>query len=496
MAHRLLGIKRKLKKHIGFCLCLIIVVVLGVLYVSHGENMPVVSHDQLDDQVICYKLAAENPGASFYEQIMGGQSAQVMAVTVPGMLLFYQLFVPYFAYALNLLLVMLVAYASLYFCLEILGTRDVLAALISFVYAALPSYSVYGLSAMGVPLILLAVLLVLRRGKIIVPVLLCLFFVLYSSLILAGFAICACLMFACIYEMIRKDKGSALKIAFLLLIIAATYICMNLDLLSYSLSNDNPSNRTEYRLTAEPFLLQSIWSFFLSGHYHASSCNYYLAVLDLAVFPLVGLWIFMRKKQDNITVHVLPLFKYVGFGLIFASLIAVFYVAFHTEPIVEFRETLPGSLSSFQFDRFYFLYPCIWYVVSGLTFEMLVRIGQQRGDVIWAWIAILLTLAMTVSTIGKTSVVLINAKEVITGKESGQMTWREFYAEDLLREIKQDLDELSDGVDYRVISVGFIQQLRFTTALQRSMAIRRDTHFRTSMNSRRSSKGSWISQKN
>lgn len=152
------------KGHICFVCALLFVASLGLLYVANGEDIPVMPHDQLDDQVICYKLAAEHPGSSFYEEIMGGQSAQVMAVTVPGMLFFYQVFPSCTAYALNLLLVMLIAYIALYECLQILGVRDVLAALISVVYAVLPSYTVYGISAMGVPLVLLAVLLIVRGG--------------------------------------------------------------------------------------------------------------------------------------------------------------------------------------------------------------------------------------------------------------------------------------------------------------------------------------------
>lgn len=273
-------------------------------------------------------------------------------------------------------------------------------------------------------------------------------------MILAGFAVCLCLLVVCVYETIRRKPEIALKVAVVLVGMVAVYVFSNHTLIEYLLNSQSPSNREEYVLKPTAFSLYRIWDFFLLGLYDAASCHYYLALLDLIAFGCGLLLVLIKGTRNKTLSDIIRLLKWIGFGLLFAMAIAIFYVAFHAEGVIELREVLPGPLASFQFDRFYFLYPCIWYVVSGLVFEMLARIGQQRSDVVWAWIAILLTLMMTVSTIGKTSVVLINAKEVITGKESGQMTWREFYAEDLLREIKQDLDELSNSEDYRVISVG------------------------------------------
>lgn len=145
---------KKLFRACPFFMCILIVlIILGIMYVVNGDQIPVVPHDQLDDQVLCYKMAVNHLGAVYYPEFMGGQELSSAPVSIPGMVVFYLLFPAVTAFAVNLAYIMITAYVSLYACLRLLKVRDSLSAFTSFAFAMLPFYSVYGLSSMGVPLV-------------------------------------------------------------------------------------------------------------------------------------------------------------------------------------------------------------------------------------------------------------------------------------------------------------------------------------------------------
>lgn len=130
---------------------------LCALYIANGDHIPVVVHDQLDDEVLCYKIAADHLGSTFYPEFMGGQAATILPLSIPEMFVFYLLFPPATAFAVNLACTATVVYVSLYACLRMLDVRDSIVALMGIAFALLPFYSVYNIAVMGMPLLLCAI---------------------------------------------------------------------------------------------------------------------------------------------------------------------------------------------------------------------------------------------------------------------------------------------------------------------------------------------------
>lgn len=447
-------VKSFCRSHCVALIALVLVVLPGVLYVGNGVHIPVIPHDQLDDQVICYMESAKHLGESYYIEFMGGQSSSALVTNVPGMQLFYFLLPPVTAFACNLLFVMTVSFISLYVFLQLLGVRDSAGALVSLAFSYLPFYSVYGLSSMGVPLILVALFLVAERDKLLLPVLLCIVYTFFSSLVWIGFAVCFMLSICAFHYAFRRMWRVFRGVGLLLIITIGTYIVFNLDMLSSILLSGVEGHRSEFALNPEEASLYAIWDFFLQGYYHSVSNHFFLAVVDIAAFGGGCIWVLRNLRNERASAPVKRLLKYIGLGLMTALFIAVFKVAYHSSLAIELRYLLPDSLRSFQLDRFYWLYPSIWYVTTGLAFEMLLRIGSLQKNVFFAWAAILVSIAMTLGTSLQNNVVLENANSMLSNRSSSLITWEQFYSEDLFDQIKEDIGKTSDGALERVVSVG------------------------------------------
>ena len=66
-----------------------------------------------------------------------------------------------------------------------------------------------------------------------------------------------------------------------------------------------------------------------------------------------------------------------GLLCILAFLIAGFYALWHSNRIVSFRNNVGGLLVEFQFDRFYWLYPVIWFLLLAYSLYFLWKLVQE-----------------------------------------------------------------------------------------------------------------------
>ena len=428
-----------------------VVLLLSILYIVNGDQIPVAPHDQLDDQVLCYKMAVDHLGATYYPEFMGGQESSSAPLSIPGMLIFYLLFPTVMAFAVNLAFVMIVAYVSLYASLRLLRVRDSLAALVGLTFALLPFYSVYGLSSMGVPLVFCALLLCLQREKLLVPILLCVLYAVFSSLVWAGFAVCFCLAVVTLYYAVRRNWTACWRTGLLFVVLSGTYVACNIGLLASSFNSTVTSHRSEFVLASYPLNFDELADHFFEGHYHSISNHYYMAVFDIVAVVCVG--IYMAKHANQCTKEIRILLMQIIVGLAIAFAIAVFWLFYVSEIGISLRSFLPESLRTFQADRFYWLYPCVWYVTTGLAFELVVRVGVLRKIAVLSWLVVLIVVILTLNVSVRENIAVLNVKSMIMGRESSQITWAGFYAEDLFEEIKTDIEDGSEN-EPRVISIG------------------------------------------
>lgn len=460
---KLYGIKRRIKSEPCFFIGLILILLSGLVYVALGESIVVDPHDQLDGEIFTYILHAKHFGESIYFELINGMPSTGMQMAAPGLLPLYFIFSPATAFALSTFLVMVVAYLGLFALLRSFSVRSWIATIVSFLFALLPFYPVYGLSIMGIP----ALLWLVRRcwckeGKrrAVALWLGSLAFSLFSSPVLSGFAVLGLLLIILVFALIVHGKHhffiKNLLVAFVFLVVG--YLLTNFDLISQALlGNGYVSHKSEYALSSSQFSILDIVLFLFGGQQHAISNQCF--IVPLAFVGLIASVIVLFKDKDLKT-GLRSLAILVALACATAVFIAYFYEAFHSGMGTMFRENLPDSLKAFQFDRLYWLYPTIWYVLLGSCSELLMRLAKEKK--VRKAAATIVIAIICVLTIGKSlstnSIVASIAKQVDPEIifVQNRYTWSEFFGESVFNEIEEYIYETRDQLpdETTVVSIG------------------------------------------
>lgn len=450
--------------HLHLFAGLIIVVLPCAAMLVAGGDIIVRVHDQLDIMVGAYTLHAAHPFDAVYEEMMNGLPAGDMALFSPGTLLFYLALPPAAAFAANYAFVAVVAYCSLFACLTRLGVRCPVCLVVSVLYALLPFYSVYGLTVMGVPLVVLALMLIWDDGSrraMLGAVLLALLFVAFSSLFDVGYAVCAILVVVFLFQLVQAGglAGRPCRVLLLLVFVVAFYLLFNMGEIAEVLGfgSGAAGHRSEFELTAYKFDWLAVWNFFIDGSFNGSVANYH-AASNHKFFALfcMGTLAFGLVASRGADLRENRAFR-LALGLLVAAFaIAFFYVAFRSGHVVALRELLPGSLRSFQADRFYFLYPALWYIAAGVAAEYLLeRIGEWSvGWRMACAIAFAVPVALTVGLSLPANEAYATARSELADEPpaSGMARWDCFFQEELFARIGDDIGD--ERGSYRVVSIG------------------------------------------
>ena len=466
-----------------FIVGLLIACLYALLFVLAGENIIVAPHDQLDNVVDSWLLAIKHINEPIAPEMMNGVSvAEIKAGSFVDTCLF-TILPDYVAYAVEQLLIMAISYIGMYLTLKELEVHPILSMITALCFASLPFYTAFGLSAMGIPLVALAAIRIWKnptRINLVIGLCLTALFVIWSSLILAGFFLIALLVFMG-FACLTKDKSRRAGACYLSLAgsMLLLYLITHPILFTIAAKATGEENtRAEMVPSHMPFNWDAIWTFFTEGHYHSLSNQQYL--LPLIVISLAAFGIFsLISKLKHVTLDDgYDCARHMAAGVlslvIGAFLIAVFYCAFSSRLGIELRSYLPGSLSSFQFDRLYYAYPTIWFCAGGLSAELLVRTALMASKAfdlrplanalvaMSACLAIVIPVVLTerASLFPNHTPVNTNivAETIIKNyihpeeNDSSALTWKRFYAEDLMNQIREAIG--IDQSEYRVISVG------------------------------------------
>lgn len=432
--------------------------VFGIFTFCLGEDSFIVPHDQFDGSVFAYILRVNNKGMDTFEAIMNGLPKEGLQMEAPGLMIFYLLFDSSVAYICTVIFVMLIAFMGMYLLLSSLDVRLWVAFLIAFLFASLPFYPVYCLNIMGLPLFIYLGL-IWKKDQLdnIVYVIICidaLIYGLFSSLVLCGYAVLVSLALSWLYLRIRKRaQWFRIRLVILASVLLAVYCLNNFDLILQVLGQESYiSHRSEYVLNPETFSLKRILDFWKEGQYHAVSNHYYLLIF--IIFAAILYVIKFRKLHENKKATYM---FYIVIGTLMSSFfIAVFYGWFHSQLGIQLRSYLPGSLKSFQIDRFYWFYPVIWYAGAGAAAELLFILGEGW----WKKLCVCTVLAVALLTLNKSAssnILYLNIKNEVAVKLNRQEydvlpTFTSFFAEDVFKDIKRDIGKEQDT--YRVVSIG------------------------------------------
>lgn len=459
---------------------LLLLVFLYAPYWLLGQDAYFLIHDFLDDSsynfgplVLSGQAFNFRPDATV-PPIMNGLPRSGMHSGLYASVWFFALLPPFWAILVNFLLVHALGFVGMYALMRtyiLIGSgvdssgtnppnERLLAAGVALIFALIPTYSNYGLSVMGQPLLLLAFLNVLngranprranpRRANprravwgswaIIIA------FPFYSFLVRSGLYVLVGLGIIGLVDMVQNRRfNRAYWLG--LMVLAGLYVLVDFPMIGAYLGNQFVSHRTEYDptlLISSSFVgnLKNIVLLFVQGQYHSG-------LFCPLLISIWWVWWFVRAKQKT----ALPFWLMVA--------IVVICLLHGLYPLLITRSGIPQRLLTvFQLDRFYFLLPLLWTVLLGLLLynvAVLRWVGRPITTAFFGlsaqrstatlYIIILLTLALNKEWTA-------NARTLIgIGRPARQPSYRAFFAENLFHQIKRTLP--GNLADYRVVSIG------------------------------------------
>lgn len=430
----------------GFGLFIIFILYFPILYLN--GNALLTMHDQLDGEVMSYVLTAKHWNENRIPELLGGVMKTAVTPPAPLSVVWYSVFSPKVAFFLNYLVVAIVAYLGMFLCLKTIFKHKFIAVSIGVIFAMLPFYSVYGLSVMGQPLLVYAVISMWEEKHICLNYWIAAFFAAYSSLILVGYADLGLLLLLVGYCYLAK-KENRQKMLYMFLIMLAIYVCCNFQLLKEMLVGIEGFTPHKSELLAQSMpIREAFGTLLLEGQYHAASWHQ-------KIVPIVGIVFFCGiTGYRNLEKQEKKLFQqFVGILFCIFS-IAILYAVWKFLPIVNLRNKLGGLFTSFQVDRFYWLYPMLWYLAFGFALYLIYALWNTKYLYALSRIVVCVLIVQVGCYVWDNSNVKINYQKLANDSyvKEGYETWDAFFGEELFDEIQGYIGQPQDS--YKVASIG------------------------------------------
>ncbi len=324
-------------------------------------------------------------------------------------------------------------------------------------FAFLPYYTVYGLCVSGIPFVFWAFYSLKDEqeksvAKYVISYLIIAIYGFGSSLVLCGFAICACfgvLLIITIVNAIKKKASRNVVIrqtaGFLELVLV--YLVMNKDLILQIVKPETGyvSHKTEIIHTTTE-LWSSFAELFIKGSIAVPSLHFFIVAVALAVI-VIGAVVLIIKGIAKKDIYV-KILKFVTL----AAGIALFSSFWHTPFIADKLNSMDSAVKAFQIDRFYWMYPFIWYSVLVLLGALAESVLKKYKIGIILWLLLLLPCSIYVL---KESAFKENVLEFVR-KNSTALTWEAYFCEKEFKDIADYIEE-NEGLkqdEYRVGSLG------------------------------------------
>lgn len=454
---------RKHQNIVWFVLGLLIVSISLLPYFLLGENVWVLFHDQLDGEVLNYIYQAKYLfRGSFVPELMNGIPKTGMLPPAPFGVFFYAVFSPFAAYVCMQALVTYAAYTGLFLLLLKLLSDGRIAFLCACLFAYLPLMSVYGLCIAGLPLLFYACWNLYEKKRKVLSLLLVILYAGFSSFALVGFGVCAMAAATLFLTLLmgkkrgRKATGN-LWLVWGFLALCLTYLCCNASLFGEIFFSKGAegmaSHREEIVQSAVTDYLGEFRQFLLGEETYTPAFAGWILVLTVVLLALCAL---CRKKEWM---------KFPA-GLLGTMAGIALLALFWNSALCQASIRRLGPLRYFQADRVSWLLPPLWYVLLGVDFKLIFRLlghwggrggkRRQRTALALACGCVLLLCGFGTGIIYQNSFFYHQIRQVIFPDTYRIMTWRQYYAEDLMEQIEACIVETSgmEKSEYRVASLG------------------------------------------
>ncbi len=424
-----------------------------------GSVFPI--HDQLDETILTYVLNAKylGTGAEVFPEMLGGVNASGMQPSAILFVFLYRIFPAFWAFLIQYGIVFATGFFGMYFCAKEITGSSILACAAAGCFCMLPIQPIYGLSVMGVPLLLYGFLCLQRRKHIFLSFLILLFFGLTTHLVLIGYVALGLWGLALLCLAVKKRLSKLPVTGFFWLL--TIYIAVNYRLFIELLFGRSSyvSHREEQINGASAFWNTALDMFWNSGQ-HAQSLHRFL-VIPIAAALLGGAFLYRRAER-----RVRQRYIAAVAGLAMLAGIAVFYGICKSSAGADFKNGCSGFLRYFQIERVYWLYPAGWYLEFVLCFsvwwgalsEGAAGTASRRLPGILCAPAFKLTVLVllflpTLQEIKVSSYFYRNVNQINNGSGiTGYISWESFYAEDLMADLEEAIGR--EMGSYRVAHLG------------------------------------------
>ncbi|MER0442080.1 DUF6044 family protein [Emticicia sp. W12TSBA100-4] len=402
-----------------------------------GEDASIRVHDNLEANIAWYKSLVDQHllWASSYTPNETVMQAPRIAFGSEWSLIawLFVWFKPIVAYNINVVLMSLVAFVGTYlFTKDTLKLSPKIAPFIALGFALLPFWFSGGLSSAGQPLLFWSFDRILKKHNSVIDWIIFLLFPFYSSLILSGLFMMVLMVGYLGLSFLKKERKIAYDKGILsLFILTVGYILADYRLFLDILKIGTPAGFIPHRVEfvqGNTFseCLKAAKNSFIGGQNHFQSFHTYL-ILPLVFFYIIY-GFFKQKKLVVIVFYILC--------LVIIALIDGFWNFTGFESL---KDKLP-ILKAIQLDRFYSLYPILWFGV----FVLIIRELPTK-------LAIALASIQVIIVLFSNQLVSDYIKKTIHGRD--YVSYREFYAEDLFSKVKIVLNQ-DENPNKRVGMVG------------------------------------------
>ncbi|GGJ87385.1 putative membrane protein YkoS [Lentibacillus kapialis] len=416
-------------KHILIA-CLVIAAYLSPYYIL-GEDMHIRVHDNMDSNIVWYKLLAESGqffSISELPNIINGLPRSTLATPFDIMVWFYTLFEPMTAYTIGQTIMRFAGFFGMYLLLQRqIGSKWIITG-VALSFAMLPFWPSGLLSIAGLPLALYLFLSIRENGwqapwyhwltLMLIPF--------FSNFILTFVFFLGLMGLFWLSDWVRFRHSNQ---AFFTAIAGMTsiYLFKNYMIIySMFINEDFTSHRNALDL-GHNTLVETISLFFknfLTGHTHD------MALHTKIILPVVGLAFVVAVYK-----HLRPML--LAGLLLFNAALSLWYAFWYWEGWRVVKDNVMLA-NTFNFSRIHFLDPMIWYICFALALWIFWR-HVRFGKVVVALLIILQCM----------NVFWLN--EELKYDRLGMPTYAEFYSEELFESIEDYIGK--NQSDYRVVSI-------------------------------------------
>ncbi|MHA2359823.1 MAG: DUF6044 family protein [Candidatus Thorarchaeota archaeon] len=431
-----------IRKHYTIILSVAIVLSQVASYYVLGANSQIGLHDTFESNLIWYKVLAESgmvfaPSDAIVPGFMGGlprlsfgSEFYILYWLIAGFGLLW-------GYIINITLMHIVGFAGMYLLLKRHFLKEekyhIICLGVAICYAILPFYPPSGLSEVSWKDWLLI---------IVIPF--------YSSLVYSFFFFLTAIGILWLIDVLR-DRNLHQKFLSAIALMAGVFLVIEYRLVSSVLFDTwFVSHRTDYVLTGVDFFqaVRRALSNFIYGHYHSPSYHTPVIMLTIGAGFLFLLLKYWPKLNIDIEKHSETIQQVLVLSIT-CVIISIWYGVMALELLIPIKQNL-SIFRTFQFDRFYWLHPTIWYLLFALSLSIIYQIGNKFMSMKFhlGRIVIILIIVIQIGLVFPTSWVTTSQQTM----GHGDITYKQFYAENQFMMIRDDIGLPQES--YNVISIG------------------------------------------